>query len=87
MNDTGEFLTCHDLAEAGRWDTALCCAECHPHGLTKRGDFEHFVSAPNPLDGKCHGLVCCVCIELLDDWYRDRQYSRLPTHEELEVVE
>jgi hypothetical protein len=71
-------LTCQDLAEQGRWDLALCCAECHADESLLVQDT---LTAENPLEGQRHALICCRCLELLNEWYPGRQYSSLPSHE------
>lgn len=71
-------LTCADLAAQGRWDLTLCCAECHgkPSLL-----IEDTLTAENPLEGHSLALICCRCLELLNDWHSGKQYGSLPEHE------
>lgn len=70
--------TCHDLAQQGRWDKALCCAECHgnPNFMLMNAATEK-----NPFEGIRHYLLCCRPLVLLNDWWPGRQYEHLPDHE------
>jgi hypothetical protein len=71
-------LTCQDLAEQGRWDLALCCAECHADESLLVQDT---LTAPNPLEGQRQMLICCRAFLLLNDWYAGKHYDSLPEHE------
>lgn len=71
-------LTCADLAQQGRWDKALCCAECHSDESLLIQDI---LTAPNPLEGQRHALTCCRAFLLLNEWYAGKHYSNLPEHE------
>jgi hypothetical protein len=72
-------VTCQDLARQKRFDVSLCCQECHADQSLL---IEHIVTAKNPLRGRCTAMVCCHCVELLDDWYPGQVIAQLPGHEE-----
>jgi hypothetical protein len=78
QREAKHYPTCHDLAEQGRWDKALCCAECHGNPNFMLGDA---VTAQNPFNGTRTFLLCCRPFVLLDDWYPGRHYHSLPDHE------
>lgn len=71
-------LTCKDLAEQGRWDTTLCCQECHndPSLL-----IQEEITEQDPLQGRREALLCCRAFLLLTDWHAGKHYSNLPEHE------
>lgn len=71
-------LTCKDLAEQGRWDTALCCAECHANPMLL---IQKTLTAENPLEGHREALICCRAFSLLNEWHAGKHYDSLPEHE------
>ena len=72
-------VTCAQLAKEGRFDSALCCKECHADQSLL---INYFVTGRNPLKGQRKALLCCHCIELLDDWHPGQIIAQLPEHEE-----
>lgn len=71
-------LLCSDLVEQGRWDQALCCAECHDD---PRLLIQETLTAENPLEGRREAQLCCRCFSLLSDWHAEKHYDSLPEHE------
>lgn len=71
-------LTCKDLAAQGRWDLALCCAECHANPMLL---IQKTLTAENPLEGRREALLCCRAFLLLTDWHAGKHYDSLPDHE------
>jgi hypothetical protein len=63
---------CAELAKEGRWDTALCCGDCHASG-----DFISVV-----LRDRREARVCCVAEKLLGDYGTGKSYTHLPSHED-----
>jgi hypothetical protein len=50
---------CHDLAEQERWDTALCCPDCHDESGAL---IEHIMGDRSKV------MVCCRANRMIDDY-------------------
>jgi hypothetical protein len=73
-------MTCGDLARDGRFDLSLCCPDCHGNPMHML--IHHYITSPNPLEGRHEAFICCFCIGLIDDWYPGKVITVFPEHEE-----
>jgi len=65
-------LTCAHLAGIDRWDTRLCCRECHQEGLS------YAMSITGYQGHRCSGEMCCRGAALFYDF--PRISMPLPVH-------
>jgi len=63
-------LTCHDVSLLGRWDTHMCCPDCHALAAQ---DGAHNALIQDTFHGQ-KALLCCHCSGLIHG------SQRMPCH-------